>query len=324
MINKGALCAGIAVVDSVVRPFVASPKMGTVALVEEIGLYPGGNPVNTSIDMARLGSPVAIAVAVGRDGMGKFLIDQLSLSGVDTRPMFVSNKFSTGASVALVRHDGERGFIHTPGANKIFSDRHIPDTILKRNKWLHLSGFFLMPALDGTPSSRCLMRATKLGLTTSLDVCWDPSGKWRGIFGVLRHVDWFMPSYGEAVAIFKVKNPDQIAVEAFRLGVRRGIILKMGSTGSRIYLADGTRGIVPPLKVKAVDATGAGDAYNAGFISASLRGLGPLDSARYGSVTGALAVSGMGGAGNIRSWGQVRALAGRVRVVATSVKRVRV
>jgi sugar/nucleoside kinase (ribokinase family) len=131
-----------------------------------------------------------------------------------------------------------------------------------------------------------------------------------------------MHSLGEAVEIFRERNPRKIAAAAFHSGVRRGVILKMGSSGSRLYLADGTGAVVGTAKVKPVDATGAGDAFNAGFIASRLRGAGPIEAVRAGSAAGALAVSGMGGAGNIRNWAQVRALAGRIGVATASFRRV--
>lgn len=322
MRQKGALCAGVAVVDVVVRPIRAMPRMGTVEMVDEIGLYPGGNPVNTSIDLARMGVRAGVALAIGSDGLGRFLAEQFSAEGVETGALLVSRKSVTGSSVVMVRQGGERGFLHAEGANREFSDRHVPGKILGEYSWLHLGGYYLMPALDGRPSERLLERASRMGLETSLDVCWDPEEKWGRIRGCLRRVDWFMPSLGEAAEIFRERVPLKIAGAAFHAGVRRGVILKMGSEGSRLYLADGTVARVAPVKVRAVDATGAGDAFNAGFISARLRGMGPVEAMRAGSAAGALAVAGMGGGGNIRNWAQVKALAGRVRVATASTRRV--
>ena len=122
---------------------------------------------------------------------------------------------------------------------------------------------------------------------------------------VLAQTDIFCPSIFEARAIAELPesaSPRDIALGLFRLGVRQVVALKMGAEGSFVMDRAGESHHVAAPKVEAMDGTGAGDAFIAGFIAARLRGLNLLESARIGNATGALCVGALGATAGVTDW----------------------
>src|SRR5262249_6877167 len=124
----------------------------------------------------------------------------------------------------------------------------------------------------------------------------------------LPFVDWYMPSIEEARETFGSANLRTIAARALAKGVRRAVILKRGPRGAYALTREGEEHAIPAFKVKAVDATGAGDCFDAGFWAGRLRGDPLAESLRLGCAAGALSVSGFGGIGRLRSRAQARRL----------------
>ena len=306
------LCIGNAVADTGTRPVESLPRRGHLALVDSIGLTAGGCAINSAIAGARLGLRTGVGTAVGRDAFGDFLEAKLRSEGVDTSGLHRARTgVQTSASVVAITRDGERSFLHVIGASGAMSDGDFPDRLLSRHRALHLSGFFLLPKLDGAPARRLLQRALRLGLATSLDTCWDPRGRWNLVKMCLPFADYYLPSIEEARGTFGFKDPLRISRAALAAGVRKAVVLKMGAEGC-LALARGSSSPirVPAFRVKAVDATGAGDSFDAGFLAGILRGL-PLSKAlRLGNAAGGLVVSGIGGQGNLLNIRQARRLAG--------------
>lgn len=304
------LCVGNAVADTGTRPVESLPRRGHLELVESIGLTAGGCAINSAIGASRLGLRAGVGTAVGRDAYGDFLEGKLGNEKVETRGLIRARAgIQTSASVVAITRDGERSFLHVIGASGAFSDRDFPDSLLRRYRALHLSGFFLLPRLDGAPARRLLRRAIRLGLTTSLDTCWDPRGRWHLLKMCLPFADYYLPSIEEARGTFAERDPLRIARKALALGVRKAVVLKMGAGGCLALERGGTPIRVPAFRVKAVDATGAGDSFDAGFLAGILRGLPLAKSLRLGNAAGALSVSGMGGQGNLGSLKQAKRLA---------------
>jgi len=305
------LCVGNAVADTGTRPVESLPRPGHLVLVGSIGLTAGGCAINSAIGAARLGLRVGVGTAVGRDAFGDFLERKLKTEGVDTRGLFrAKSGIQSSASVVAISRNGERSFLHVIGASGYMSDRDFPDSLLGRFRALHLSGFFLLPRMDGAPARRLLRRALALGLATSLDTCWDPQGRWNLLKMCLPFAEYYLPSIEEARGTFGCRDPLQIARKALALGVRQAVVLKMGAGGCFSLERGGLPIRIPAFRVKAVDATGAGDSFDAGFLVGILRGLPLTKALLLGNAAGALSVSGIGGQGAIRNLRQAKKLAG--------------
>jgi len=306
---RDLLCVGNAVADTSARPVTALPERGKLRLLDEIGLHPGGCATLSAMAGARLGLATGVGIAVGRDAYGEFLTGALRREGVDLRGVTQDRRHQTSSTVVTISPDGERGFLHVIGASAGLTERGVPDRLLRGYRALHLSGYFILPALDGSPAKRLLARAVRRGLATSLDTCWDPKRRWHLVKMCLPHVDWYLPSIEEARETFASTDLKTIARRALACGVRRGVILKRGADGVYALTRTGEEHVVRAFRVKAVDATGAGDCFDAGFWSGVLRGKPLAEALRLGCAAGALSVSGFGGLGRLANGARVRSLA---------------
>ena len=304
------LCVGNAVADAVTRPVTALPPRGRLTTVAQIGLHGGGNALNSAIAAARLGLKAGVVTAVGRDSFGDFLANLFKAEGVDTRGLSRDGKFQTSATAVMVSPDGERSFLHCVGASAAVREGMVTDRLLRRARVLHMCGFNLMPALDGAPARRVMARARRMGLTVSLDTSWDSTGKgWPRVLPCLPLADYFMPSIEEARAIFRAGDPDRIIDAAMARGVRRAVVIKMGPKGARGRERGGATFHVPACRIRAVDATGAGDSCIAGILAGIIKGMNIKDAVRLGCAVGALSVAGVGGVGLLKSFSQAARLA---------------
>ncbi len=286
------VCLGILVADVLARPVDAVPPWGSLALVEEIALRGGGCALNTSSALVRLGVRAAAVGKVGSDPFGDFLLRLLDERGVDRSGVVRDAAAPTSATVGLVSADGERTFLHLPGANGTLTLEELDPEVLYRGRWLHVAGALVLEALDGEPIAALLAEAHERGLRTSLDTVFDASGRWERVVPALPHVDLAVPSLEEARAISGETEPARVAAWFREQGV--GIVaLKEGPLGCHVA-ADGFEGAVAAPEVRAFDGTGAGDAFAAGMIRGLLAGWDTERSARLGCAAGALATTAVG------------------------------
>lgn len=304
-----AICLGILVADVIARPVDEYPKRGELTLCSEMKPSIGGCAANTGIGMQKLGVETGIIGKTGEDGFGDFVREVLGESGLDTNGVAHDDKASTSATMVMVSADGERSFIHCLGANATFTADDIDWDFVKGAKLLHIAGHFLMPSFDGEPCAGVLRKAKELGITTALDTAWDASGRWmETLRPTLPYIDYFVPSYSEArrcVAHLGVGNdsPENVA-RAFQdegVGV---VALKMGEAGSYIRASakdNHQEYRIPPFRVRAVDATGAGDAFAAGFLAGVMHDFDLETTGKLANATGACCVTEVGTVAGIRS-----------------------
>jgi len=298
-------CLGIMVADIVARPVTKLPARGQLALVERMELHTGGCAVNTGIALAKLGRRVAVLGKVGRDGFGDFVCNVLADYGIDTTGVARDPVANTSATMVMVDPEGERTFLHYLGANATLCADDVDFDVVKRAEILHVAGSFLMPTFDGPQTAEVLRQAHELGVKTSLDTAWDSTGEWfPTIEPVLPHIDYFVPSFEEAVQIAGRDEPEDVA--DFFLGYGMQIVaLKMGAQGCFVKSTPGqTSGEairLPAYRVQVVDATGAGDCFAAGFLAGLSMGWDLDRTARLANGAGAACVTAMGATTGVRS-----------------------
>lgn len=261
-------------------------------LVDDAVLTIGGSGSIVACGAARLGLSTAIAGSVGDDVFGRFMLNALAGRGVDTSPCRVRAGGRTGVTVVLDRNE-DRAQLTAPGAIRDLSADEIDPAVLDRARHVHVSSYFLQPRLQpGIPS--LLERARGSGATTSLDTNWDPDEEWTaGLRDALRHVDVFLPNREEATRVSGERDP----VEAARVIGAQGpgtVIVKLGRDGAVAVRDDRVVASRSPA-VDAVDATGAGDSFVAGFVAGTLAGSSLEESLALACACGALSTRGVGG-----------------------------
>lgn len=294
------VCVGILVADIVGQPIDVYPERGKLALVPRIELHSGGCAANTGIALGKLGISTRVVGRVGRDGFGSFLVDELERHGLDVRGVACDEIASTSATMVMVHSDSERSFLHCRGANAELTDADVTPELLEGARLLHVAGSFLMPRFDGEPTARVLADARGRGLITCLDTAWDAQGRWMELLApCLPHLDHFVPSIEEARQLTRREEPEAIAAELLDRGVGT-IVLKMGEQGCYVRRREGGF-FLPALKVPAVDALGAGDAFAAGYIAGVMQGWDLERAARFATAVGATCVTTLGATTGVRT-----------------------
>jgi sugar/nucleoside kinase (ribokinase family) len=299
--DKPIVCLGILVADVAGRPVRTMPDPGRLVLVEEMGLYTGGCAANAATALARLGLPVEVIGRVGLDPFGDFMVRELEQRGIGTRGVSRDQEIGTSATMVMVDLDGERRFVHYIGANARLRLEDVDPAAIRSASILHVGGSLVLPGLDGEPTALLLQQAKSAGVITFLDTVWDDTGSWMQLLApCLPYVDYFVPSLAEAQALTGLEEPQDVARSLLDRGVQT-VALKMGSAGCLVMTNDGKAFSEPAFAVSVVDATGAGDAFAAGFMAGVWLGYSLEQTARLANALGALCVTGVGATGNVAS-----------------------
>ena len=300
--QKSIQCLGIMVADVIGRPVRAIPDPGRLVLVDEMSLHTGGCAINTATALRRLDLPVEVIGKVGTDPFGDFILNVLMERGIGIGGVKRDPTVGTSATMVMVEPDGERRFIHYLGANKALTLTDIDFQIITTASILDIAGSLVMPGIDGEPTAELLQIARSAGVTTFLDVVWDDTGRWMKVLApCLPHIDYFLPSLPEAQAITGLEVPLEVARALVDHGVGT-VGLKMGQDGCLVLDKAGNVIRLPAFKVNVIDATGAGDAFVAGFIAATLRGFDPFESAALANAVAASCVSTVGASTAIKTF----------------------
>lgn len=268
-----------------------APVFGQVEkLVDSAALTVGSSSAIFACGAARLGLKVTFVGVCGADIFGRFMLDELSGRGVDVSDVIIDPNLQTGLSVILNRGSDRAILTHIGAIDRLRAEQ-VTDSLLQQARHLHVASYFLQTALQpGLPD--LVRRAHTLGLSTSLDTNWDPSGEWHGFDELLRLTDIFLPNENEALALTGDSTVDT-ALQA--LGRKCGwVAVKLGAQGA--YACRGeevARAGVPPIQV--VDTIGAGDTFDAGFLYGFLDGWSLEKTLSLAVACGSLSTRSAGG-----------------------------
>ena len=259
-------------------------------LVEDLALTIGSSSAIFACGAARLGLKVGFVGVVGDDLFGHFMLDAMRKREIDVTPVLVDGASKTGVSVILSR-GADRAILTYPGAISALSAGQVASELLSRARHLHVASYFLQTRLQaGLPD--LFRRAHSLGLTTSFDTNWDPSGQWAGLDDLLPLADVLLLNENEALAIAQVDTVDA-ALE--RLGQKsQTVAVKRGARGGMARRGSGTAS-ASSLPVNVVDTVGAGDTFDAGFLYGYLNNWPLEKSLHLACVCGSLSTLAAGG-----------------------------
>lgn len=228
---------------------------------------------------------------LGKDETGDFLLRCLRDRGVDTSQIIQSSAGRTGICVVM-SFPHEYAMASFPGIRETFCLEEVNLNYVRTAKHMHMSSFYLQPALR--PGCQKLFRMAKeAGMTTSLDPDVDPSGEWNGgMLEVLPYVDIFLPNEQEAAKISGQANATEALNTLSKLA--RTVVIKRGARGV-LTKCGGSIVEAPGFLIQPVDTTGAGDSFNAGFVSQFIQRAPLVDSVAWGNACGALSTRLLGG-----------------------------
>jgi len=299
-------CLGVLVVDALSGPLAHYPEPGSVTQVvtTSIRFAAGGGAANTGGALARLGVDVGVFSKVGNDVNGAFVQRELEDHGVDTHGIKVADGESTPFTFVGIHPNGERTFIHTPGANLTFNVADVDREALLTADYLLYQDCWVLPGFDGAPGAELLAAARQRGVVTLLDECWG-LGPNRMIFEtMLPCCDYVLPSIDDLHAIYPALSATDLATHLLAHGATT-VVLKMGAEGCLV--CRGTdRTHLPALPAPVVDTTGAGDCWNAGFIAALAHGAELLTAAAFGNACAAFCIGAVGGTAGVPDYQTVQ------------------
>ncbi len=284
------LSVGILVVDHLTAPIERLPRAGELVMADDLPLSIGGNAANVSMNLARLGVKVGAVGCVGNDVFGRFATQTLLDGGVDIGAVRVLDRVSTSGTLIINVAGEDRRFIHAAGANAAMTADGVPKELVRRCKVFYVGGYLLMPELERKGSLVELFRlARSSGAKTVLDVVVPGRGDhWHKFAEILTETDVFLPNADEAELITGLADPlDQ--AERFRAAGARTVVITMGERGT-LLIENGRHIRASVYPTTFVGGTGAGDAFDAGFIAGMLVGEDSLGCLRWGSALGASCV----------------------------------
>jgi sugar/nucleoside kinase (ribokinase family) len=290
MIHRIAIIGNLNI-DLILRGIDQMPAWGQEVMGTGHTAASAGQAGTLAMALARFGIPVSVISAVGTDPFGDQILHDLGNAGVDLTAIERAPGTRTAIAVAVVRPDGERSFISdfTPleRFDRQLVSRH--EIALSDADLVCLVGIFCLPKYSLSDMAATLQAHKAAGRVTMLDTGWDP-GNWRaetlaGVREILSATDLFLPNLDEARAITGLNDPVDAARALAALGPRT-VIVKCGHEG-----AIGLRGEevihCPARETEVVDAVGAGDSFNAGYLYAHAAGWPLLPSLAIANATAA-------------------------------------
>jgi sugar/nucleoside kinase (ribokinase family) len=284
------LVVGDLFLDLVMSGFKSWPRPGEESFAKKFHKEVGGGAAITACGLSKLGLQTGILGAVGKDD-GQWMLDQLRARGVDTTRIRVTpaepTAFSVSISTAL-----DRTFLTYNGANRELSTLMgdlIGITADDQVRHIHLAH-----AMDLANLQASFKAIKDNGWSLSVDVGWHP--EWYAdarAVAALKLVDIFFPNEREAVAVTQETEPHRMLDAFQRMGLHR-VALKLGKDGAAL-LWDTEICLQKPGKIDAVDTTGAGDCFDAGFLYAWLNRMEPALCLKAGAACGEMSTRALGG-----------------------------
>ena len=277
------------------------PRFGQAEQIVAAELALGGSGALTAAALVRLGVTTALAAALGDDELGALTAARLAERGIDPCGLQRS-RLPTGLSVHLL-HGEDRTILTRTGA---IDDLDVPAVRsliagLPGLRHVHVASIYLIGAL-ARHGGELVAAAHAAGATVSVDTNYDPAGAFAAP-AWLRDADVLLPNATEAVRLAAAlggagRDGDDVAAAATALSAAGPVVVvKRGAEGA-LVAQDGACRAVPAAPAPAiVDAVGAGDAFDAGFIRGTLDGRAPLAAAALACACGALSLRAAGDAG---------------------------
>lgn len=286
-------------VDVILNKIDGNPEIGKEKFAHDMLLTLGSSTAIFAANIACIGSKTGFLGMIGNDIFGELIESSLQKKGVNTSMLIKTDKHASGATICL-SYNEDRANITYQGAMDFMSFDDIDKNILTKTKHIHLSSIFMQSGIK-KDLTEILKYATENNITTSLDTQWDPAEKWDFNYAeILPYVSIFLPNETELKFITASSSlEDAIHKISPYINI---CIVKCGSKGSILLQKNKAPIFLDAfLNEKVVDAIGAGDSFNAGFIHSFLKGFSPEQAQRAGNLMGAVNTTAAGGTGAFTS-----------------------
>lgn len=283
----------IVVVGSINLDLVATapkiPAPGETISGTGFRTFPGGKGANQAVAASRLGHRVRMIGKVGNDPFGKQLLASLQEAGVDAGAVETAET-SSGIAQIVTAASGENVIVVIPGANARVSpedlDKHI--SVIR-------SADMVLAQLEIRMDT--ILHVGEIARRERVPLMLDPAPAQALPERLLGSVEWLTPNESEACVLLGLPPQELASSELNRLAAEllgrgcKNVVLKLGKRGCYVALNSGERISLPAYKVKAVDSTAAGDAFNGAFAVALSEGKSAVESAAWASAVAAISVT---------------------------------
>lgn len=284
------LVAGDANVDLIVNG-APDVEYNAEKLAEKMELTLGGSSSITAYNLARLSVKTGFLGVVGNDLFGDFVVNALASANVNVDALHRDAREKTGITIWLSRSTQRAGITY-PGTIASLCAAHFQQEYLQRARHLHVGHYFLLTKFH-SDAAGVFRHAKELGLTTSLDCNYDPADEWKShIEDVLRYTDIFFPNEEEARRLTGARSAESAAIQLGKLA--HTVAVKLGAEGVLVYSNGSCFHLAAPT-VEVIDTTGAGDSFNAGYLTQFLQGADARVCAETGLAAAARCISRVGG-----------------------------
>jgi ribokinase len=275
-------------------------RPGETLIGQSFQMHSGGKGANQAVAVARLGYSCILLGALGDDLFGEQLLAMLSHFGVDMEHIGRVRGVSGIASITVDRN-GENAIIVAPGSNLAVT----PEYLKAKIDVLRTAGMVL--AQLEVPV-KTLSWLAEFCAQSAIPLILDPAPAQKLPAALMAGLSWFTPNQTETAFYGNGSTEnEEILAELFRSGVRN-VILKEGVDGALLADANGGRERIDAFPVMAVDTTAAGDSFNGAFAVGLMRGLSPVESARFAAAAAAISVTRHGAQSSLPTDEEVRAL----------------
>ena len=290
-LNNEIAVVGELNVDLVASGLGSEPILGQEILAEGFEITLGSASAIFACGIANLGRGVTFISRVGADDFGGFCAAALAKKGISTNHIKISEGAKTGVTIVLSTRE-DRALVTYLGAITELGFADVPLEALENHRHLHLTSYFLQSNLR-PHFARLMTEAKKLGLTVSFDPNSDPTQSWdEQIFDVIQQTDILFLNETEAK---QLTSQIDLGAAIRRLGAYCPCVaIKLGSNGA-MALREGEIITTEGFEVEAIDTTGAGDSFAAGFVHFFLDGKDLRECLTFGNACGALSTTQAGG-----------------------------
>lgn len=265
------------------------PRPGETILGSGFGIFTGGKGANQAAAAARLGHPTFLIACLGDDAFADTLLNDLRSTGVSTEATVRVNSHS-GVALIVADDSGENSIVVAPGANY-----SLTPALLEQYSSLIAGAAAVLTQLEIPPeTTEALAVLTgRLGVPLIL----DPAPARPLSPQVLASVDWLTPNETEAQMLtggtvsLSTEQELRDGADYFLTLGPRNVVLKLGERGAYLATREGIRLLIPGYAVAAIDTTGAGDAFNAGFAVALARNSNPVEAVNFATAVAAISVT---------------------------------
>jgi ribokinase len=263
------------------------PKNGETIRGSDLQMIPGGKGANQAAAAALLGASVSMVGRVGNDLYGSLLSQNLQDLGADISAITTDPQAKTGSAIILINSQGENQIVISPGANGQVGSS---DVFKNERKIAKTKVLLLQLELPTSTVTSAIEIAHQKGITVILNPA-PATNLPRGIYPM---IDILIPNETEASFLTGIDVHDipsaSVAAEKLKAYGAKNVIITLGRNGS-LLLTNNYCKHIPPLKVKIIDSTAAGDAFIGALAFAIVNGYSMEDAVQYANIAGGLTVT---------------------------------